>query len=135
MRLNVILQATMKTTSLSNMKLRNLFETLAPEIIQAEKNHLVLDIGFHEGVHIFIISNVPRISNKKFQKLYDISFEPGSVNEDMPIPHRVPYGALEKMNVFIPGSRVKELKVKILKWNEFVETMKTSFPPEDDFDE
>ncbi len=130
------------------MKLRNLFENkLTPDDIrQAVKKHLVVEVTLEGSVRktvdyaeVYIITDVPPISEGEFRKLKDTSFEPRSLAEYiilLPV-HLPKYG--DKWHQWLQRMYSDSVNTSLgaMKWKQFVSYMKTSFPDEedDDFDE
>ena len=117
------------------MKLSNLTERkVTQRNIEDARKHLVLDMGYQTSpgftsslMQVYIITDIPRISNDKLQQLYNLSFEHGINDDWAPELKRLPYGYLD--NVDPTGFRVRTMK-----WKEFVVHMKRQFPVTDDFD-
>ena len=75
----------------------------------------------------YIISDIPAVSKDQYRKLFDLSFESGTIDNNVIME---PYNYLDKGIHFIQAN------VKTLTWKEFVAKMKTNYPyREDDFSE
>ena len=145
------------------MKLRNLFED--KELQQAGRNHLVMGVterdidGRHYPVYTaFVISDVPRLDEHKFQKLYNLSFEDKSLSDYIDVfPHNTYHkdqfgpGKETPQNwtdeehddwlQYLPDGpypRINQPRSKVMKWKECVTMIKSDYPHyynDDDFTE
>ena len=136
------------------MKLRNLFESkLTPaEVREVGKRHSVIEAGDEGGgingiaMSVFIISDVPRISEDQFIKLRDASFEGMTLAMGvsvLPVHLFGPpytqnfseddwYDHFEETYYSVGSSGVS---IETLTWKQFVTTIKEAFPSHDDFSE
>jgi len=113
------------------MKLDNLKDT---NLHRAMKTNLVIEVNDEDGImdtEIFIITDVPRITQKQFNKLYDISFKETKPKNFLTIEQFAPY------NTWAENQRPEKME-----WKKFVHHMQTYYNPwwddqdnEDDFDE
>ena len=119
------------------MKLSD-FETSHTNLRQGVQNHLVMYAGEND---IVIISDVPRISEEQYEKLYKISFK-----------ERLRYGVGDEVS-FMPilwdgmfrdneekwhkWVETRRQVIRTMTWNKFVEFVKENYPndEDDDFDE
>ena len=121
------------------MKLRNILEAeVTPAVFQ---KHLVLFVDGAMGA-VYIITDIPPISDEKFQKLYDLSFEPGSLAEWIDVI-RIDHTDQRRLqdefgNEFgTEDEPFANVTTYVYTWKAFVATMKEHYPfdEDDDFDE
>ncbi len=141
------------------MKLKDLQEgqvATPNDVRQALENNLVFDevIGINDVT--FIITDVPRISEEKYQQLFRVSFEEGSLTDMRILPYHLTgdylrhasnkgkaeyekkwFEWLEKAYKTGKGGHTKNsFHIEAVTWKEFVAKMKENYPPAaDDFSE
>ena len=113
------------------MKLKELSEAEVTADVLAK--YLVLYVDGAMGGY-YIITDIPPISEQKFQKLYDLSFESGSLAEWIEIT-RIRHKDWYEHVMFLGGT--SDVPTWVYTWKAFVATMKEHFPFDtvDDFDE
>ena len=113
------------------MKLKQLLEAQVTSEVLAK--YLVLYVDSAMSAY-YIITDVPPISKEKFQKLYDLSFEPGSLTDWLEITH-----ILHEKDWYNHAMYhgLSDITTWVYTWKEFVATMKEHYSPDevDDFDE
>jgi len=112
------------------MKLQDLFEKFATAK-QVKDTNLIMYVSDGRGTDIFIISDVPPITEKEFGQLYGVSFPEGTADDLYVNP----------MNASNDPSRdewmdgLKGEQIEIITWKEFVVKLNRDWAIEDDFDE
>ena len=113
------------------MKLSNLFEGYTTAL-KVKDTNLIMYVSDGSGVDIFIISDVPPITEKEFGQLYGVSFSDDELVGDLYV---------QPMNASNDPSRdewmdgLKGEQIEIITWKEFVVKTKRDWFDEDDCDE
>jgi len=116
---------------------------LQNDITQAVQNHLALDVSDQDarGRDMYIITDIPRLSEKQFDKLWDLSFEAVPPKGYLSIMRYDPDNP-ELAGVFpeLRDFTATYDGIEKIKWKKFVETMQSYYDPwydnqGDDFDE
>ena len=128
------------------MKLSNLFEGrdyVKWEVRRAMQKNLVVTVHSfdvdgrsHFPDDVYIITDVPRLSDEKFNKLYNLSFEEGSLSDRVEI---YPINPIDLHDVELDDAAEGITRgIGSDKWKKFVADMKEYYVPDeedDDFDE
>ena len=118
----------MKLDNLKDTKLNTKYRRL-----KRAKNHLVMEVNDEDGImdsEIYIISDVPKITKKQCDKLYDVSFDRAPPRHFLTIERFDPY-----------NSWAENMDIETLTWKKFVRAMQEYYHPwfddqdDDDFDE
>ena len=118
------------------MKLSD-FETSHTDLRKAVPKHLVMYAGENDLV---VISDVPRITEEQYEKLYKMSFKErlrygvGDEVDFMPTLWDPLFKNKEKWYKWVESRR--SMVIRTMTWNKFVEFVKENYPDEeDDFNE
>ena len=111
---------------------------------QSLKNHLALDVRDRGAVinEMYIISDIPSIDEKKFDKLWDLSFGTVPPKQYLSILRYDP-NADEGLFPLPEDFEYTYDSIQTMKWKKFVHTMQNYYEPyyddqdegDDDFDE
>ena len=110
------------------MKLHALTETEVTPAVFAR--YLVVYVDDGGAGDFYIVTDIPPISEEKFQKLFKLSFEPGSLLDwvrVMRIDHTDWYDEMGTEE-----SPFENVTNYVVTWKEFVADVKRAFAPDDD---